>query len=72
MYALYVFFQKIKHLARPTPEWGPASEKNRVLQMNHESRIPLNATTPLSELAIPVTISDDAEQMSTQEKISNC
>ena len=34
--------EKIKHLAKPSEEWGPAIERNKCIATTHEVEIPLN------------------------------
>lgn len=38
---MYVSFQTIRKLARPTPEWGPALEQHRT-NLAVEAKIPLH------------------------------
>lgn len=59
-------WQTIKHLSRPTPEWGPADERNRALAVTHETKIPLTVgAQPETRAPLP----EDPAQLSHEDEI---
>ena len=52
-FCFVLFLQKIRFLSQPTSEWGPASEKHKVLDKNHEVTIPLNMTPNVTPMMQP-------------------